>query len=123
MVSRVTRLAIARFTLALLLFAQGAMAWSACNWLETSPDRAVVAAAEVAPCHDSGFGASCLTHCLSDRHAVQKAGMDVPAMPSAPVLTLAVAFAPGERAVVVPAPESAIGIGPPRRILLQSFQV
>jgi hypothetical protein len=106
-----------------MLFAQGVMAWSACDWLESSPDRAVLAAADVAPCHDSGFGAACLTHCLSDRQAVQKVTMDIPAMPSAPVLTLVVQPDPVPYAVVAYIPDRALGTGPPRRILLQSFQV
>ena len=120
---RVRRLLIARITLALMLFAQGVTAWSACDWLENAPDRAVLAAAEVAPCHDSGFGAACLAHCLSDRQAVQKGAMDIPAMPSAPVLTLVVQFDPVPYVGVVHASDRMVGTGPPRRILLQSFQV
>ena len=69
------RLWVARIVLALMLFAQGAMAWSACDLPEHSPVRAVLASAEVAPCHESGFGGACLTYCLSDRQAVQKAGL------------------------------------------------
>ena len=121
--TRTTRLLIARLTLALMLFAQGVAAWSACDWLESSPSRAVLAAAEVAPCHDSGFGAACLAHCLSDRQAVQKVTMDVPAMPSAPVLMLVVQPDPVPYAVVAYIADRALGTGPPRRILLQSFQV
>ena len=99
------------------------MASTACDWLANSPDRAVLAAAEVAPCHESGFGGACLTHCLADRQAMQKVTMDIPAMPSAPVLTplLAAEFASVPSAAK--ALDTAAGTGPPRRILLQSFQV
>lgn len=123
MATRSIRLLSARITLALVLFAQGAMAWSACDWLASSPDRAVLAAAEVAPCHDSGFGAACLTHCLSDRQAVQKATLDVPAMPSEPVLTLAPIRDAVPVQFIAAVPDGAFGTGPPRRILLQSFQL
>lgn len=122
--TRFLRLLVARVTLALVLFAQGAMAWSACDWLEVSPYRAVLAAAEVAPCHESGFGGACLTHCLSERQAVQKVPSDVPAMPAAPVLMTAVQPEADSRLAVAPTFDSLLpGSGPPRRILLQSFQV
>ena len=88
MTHRSTRIELARALVALMLFAQGAMAWSACDWLVSSPVRAVQTAAEAAPCHESPNVAMCLTHCLSDRQAVQKIVFDVPAMPSAPVLKL-----------------------------------
>ena len=123
MLHRTPLLAVARIALALVLFAQGLMAWSACDWLERSPDRAVLAAAEVAPCHESGFGGACLTHCLSDRQVVQKVSFDVPAMPSAPVLTLALAGDVLRTASVPPIADRPIATGPPRRILLQSFQI
>ena len=121
--TRQHRLLIARIALTLLLFAQGVMAGSACDWIENSPDRAVLAAAEVAPCHDSGFGAACLTHCLSDRQATQKITLDVPAMPLTPVLPLSPVFDAAATAGFAPLPETAFSTGPPRRILLQSFQV
>ena len=106
-----------------MLFAQGAMASAACDLPEHSPVRAVLASAEVAPCHESGFGAACLTYCLSDRQAVQKAGMNIPAMPAAPILTLALVPDPTPSIGVASFSEPALGTGPPRRILLQSFQI
>lgn len=109
--------------LALMLFAQGVTAWSACDWLESSPYRAVLAAADVAPCHDSGFGAACLTHCLSDRQTVQKVTMELPAMPPAPVLTLEAQLDPVPYAFVAYMSDPPLGTGPPTRILLQSFQI
>jgi hypothetical protein len=117
------RLAVARIVLALMLFAQGVMAWSACDLPEHSPVRAVRASAEVAPCHQSGFGGACLAYCLSDRQAVKKVGMDIPAMPAAPVLTLALQVEPSQSFGVAYVSLSAPGSGPPRRILLQSFQI
>lgn len=121
--NRLHRLFIARIVLGLMLFAQGAMAWSDCDLLEHSPVRALLASAAVAPCHESGFGAACLNHCLADRQTVQKVSMDIPAMPSAPVLTLALQADPLPSIGVAHFSEPAPGTGPPRRILLQSFQI
>ena len=121
--TRSHRRLIARVSLALVLFTQAVLAWSACDWVESSPDRAVLAAAEVAPCHDSGFGAACLAHCLSDRQVVQKLTMDGPAMPSAPVLTLVPMPDAVAKGSFEPAHDAAFPTGPPRRILLQSFQI
>jgi hypothetical protein len=120
--TRDRRLWIARLTLALLFFAQGAMAWSACDWLENSPARAVLAAAEAAPCHESPNASVCLTHCLSDRQADQKAGIDVPAQLPTPALSV---LLPVEvfLAGLLPQSDSRPATGPPRRILLQSYQV
>ena len=123
MLTRLHRLWTARLAVAIFLFAQGITAWSACDWLESSPYRAVLAAAEVAPCHESGFGGACLTHCLSDRQVVQKVAVDVPAMPAAPVLTLALSVDAAQFLCATPVPVSAVGASPPRRILLQSFQI
>ena len=85
MPNRSLRLWISRLTLALMLFAQGAMAWSACDWLESSPARAVRAGAEAAPCHETINVSICLTHCLSDSQAVQEYAPDIPAMSATPV--------------------------------------
>jgi hypothetical protein len=123
MLTRLHRLWTARLAVAIFLFAQGVTAWSACDWLESSPYRAVLAAAEVAPCHESGFGGACLTHCLSDRQVVQKVSVDVPVMPAAPVLTLVLAVGEVQYLGPAPVPTSAAGASPPRRILLQSFQI
>lgn len=123
MLTRQRRQWAARLALAIFLFAQGVTAWSACDWLENSPYRAVLAAAEVAPCHESGFGGACLTHCLSDRQAVQKVSAEVPAMPAAPVLTLVLPVGEAHYLRPAPVPHGAAGASPPRRILLQSFQV
>ena len=123
-----TRSLVSRIALALMLFAQGAMAWSACALPERAPELALQAAAEHAGCEQmaamQGAAASvCLAHCLAEKQSLDKpAAVDIPAMPSAVVL-------------VVPGPFEAItltetralaitaGTGPPRRILLQSFQI
>ena len=123
MPSRLHRFWTARLAIAIFLFAQGVTAWSACDWLDNSPSRAVIAAADVAPCHESGFGGACLTHCLADRQVVQKVAPDVPAMPDAPVLVLAVVLMRTLVTQAIAAAHVDIGASPPRRILLQSFQI
>ncbi len=123
MPNRSLRLLVSRLTVALLLFAQGAMAWSTCEWLKSSAARAVQAAAAAAPCHETLNASVCLTHCLSDSQAVQEFAPDIPAMPSAPVLRIGLAPAQAKRVVTATFPDPAAGTGPPRRILLQSFQV
>ncbi len=123
MLKKSSRLAVARITLMLMLFTQGVMAWAACDLSDRSPDRAVIAAAEVAPCHESGFGAACLTHCLADRQAVQKVTNDVPALPTTPVLVIAAIAQTYVQSATEPISGSPSCTGPPRRILLQSFQI
>ena len=123
MPNRSLRLWISRLTLALMLFAQGAMAWSACEWLESSPARAIRAGAEAAPCHETINASVCLTHCLADSQAVQEFAPDIPAMPAVPVMWVELPPVPAESAGATLLPDPAAGTGPPRRILLQSFQV
>ena len=128
MPNRSNRTLIARVALALMLFAQAAMAWSACELPERAPERALRAAFEHAGCDEmanaqSGVSSVCFAHCLAGKQALYKAVLDIPPMPSAPVLIfvpLAGAIS-GTESVhgVVPA----AGTGPPRRILLQSFQI
>ncbi len=120
---RLHRRLLAKLMFAMMLFTQGVTAWSGCDWIEGSPDRAVLAAAEVAPCHDSGFGAACLAHCLSDRQTVQKVTAGIPAMPSTPVLRVAFTFDSAPAVGARQVSDRAFSTGPPRRILHQSLQI
>lgn len=123
MPNRSNRRLIARVLLGLMLLAQAAMAWSACDFATRSPERALRAPAETMPCHDAGRHAACLAHCQSERQVVQKVNFAVAAMPSAPVLVLELPVIaesdPGVSAIPAAGPIT----GPPRRILLQSFQI
>ena len=121
--SRSQRLTIARATVALLLFAQAALAWSACEWLERSPGRAVRAAGVDAPCHEANQGAACLSHCLADRQAAQKVVFDFPAAPPAPGLLAGAPLEPALHADLARSLDSARGSGPPKRIRFQSLQL
>lgn len=122
------RFAIARIALALMLFAQAAMAWSDCDWLTRAPERAVRAAVLDAGCEgmnagQSGFSATCLEHCLSEKQSLYKAALDIPGVSSAPALTVVLPSDAWLESGVAKPRGPAPGTGPPRRILLQSFQI
>ena len=123
MPNRSTFRLIARTLLTLMLFAQAAMAWSACEWPQRAPERAVLAAADAMPCHDADYGAVCLAHCQSERQVVQKVSFVVHAMPAAPVLVLVQPVETEPDLDVSKSLFSTPGISPPRRILLQSLQL
>jgi hypothetical protein len=127
MLNRASRLIAARVVLALMLFAQGAMAWSACQLPERAPELALRAAVEHQGCEqmtasNTAVSNVCFTHSLSEKQSLYKPALDVPAMPAGPVLTVTLSrdwhFAVREPHGV---PKAATG--PPRRILLQSFQI
>ncbi|MBI3375415.1 MAG: hypothetical protein HY017_27160 [Betaproteobacteria bacterium] len=122
------RFIVARVALALMLFAQAAMAWSTCEWSARAPERAVRAAEEHAGCENmsagqGGFSGTCLAHCLSENQSLDRAVLDVPAMPAAPVLTVVLPRDALLDGGIAKRRDSAPGTGPPRRILLQSFQI
>lgn len=123
MQNRLNRSLIARVLLALMLLALAAMAWFASDLATRSPERALRAPAQTMPHHKAGRHAACLAHCQSKRQVVQKAKFVVAAMPSVPVLVLELPVT-AESIPCVPAIHAAGPItGPPRRILLQSFQI
>ncbi len=121
--SRMHRLLVARMALALMLFAQVVMAWSACDRVERSPQRVVFGSADSMPCHEGERDAACMAHCQSEWQAVQKVGFPVPAMPSAPVITVIRPVHVMAGIEVSQVPVSTFANGPPRRILLQSMQL
>lgn len=122
------RILIARSVLALMLFAQAAIAWSACDWLARAPERVVRAAAEHAGCESLGTSASsaapvCLAHCLSDKQAPNKPAPEAPWMPAAVALVVMLPVDTVSDRDFARESKQVIGTGPPRRILLQSFQI
>ena len=127
MLKRASRLAAARIALALMLFAQGAMAWSACALPEKSPERALRAAVEHQGCEQmteqSAASSVCFTHTLADKQSLYKAPLDIPAAPSEPALTVAPAGDTHFKAANTCCLFPIAATGPPRRILLQSFQI
>lgn len=128
MLNRTHRSSISRVVLALMLFAQAAMAWSACELPERAPELALRAAAGSSGCEamtaaQGGNSSVCLAHCLSEKQSLYKAALDIPAMPAAPVRIVAEAIERLSGRGNTPAAIPAAGTGPPRRILLQSFQI
>lgn len=127
MLNRASRLAVARIALALMLFAQGAMAWSACQLPERVPELALRAAVEHQGCEqmtasNPAESSACFTQTLADKQSLYKPALDVPAMAAGPVLAIALSldwhFGASE-----PQGIPIAATGPPRRILLQSFQI
>lgn len=106
-----------------MLLVQGAMAWAACDLPARSPERAVRAPAETMPCHAADKHVACLTHCQAERQVVQKVNFALAAMPSAPVLVLELPVIGEADPGVSALPPASPITGPPRRILLQSFQI
>ena len=116
---------IARVILAVMLFAQAALAGAACTMPERSPVRAI-AGSESSPCHQSEprerNANLCLADCLSTDQSTDTPQLPAMAPDPAPVLFVAVAE------IVVPrfAVQSrwlAAAADPPPRILFQTFQI
>ena len=113
--------------LSLLLFGQGALAATQCDWLQRSPAQAV-AGGNLPPCHDAAQGQRnpnlCLADCESGTQSLDKASVTVHAMPSAPVLFVEL-IAPSSAVSLVAAfafeirPPGA----PPPRILFHQFLI
>lgn len=121
-ITRPQRLSVSRLVLALMLFAQAALAWSACDGFTRVPAPAVHAVADAAHSHESG-DESDQTHCLSDRQALQKTTLEAPAIPVAPVLTLALRVDAVARVSQARSCLAVLGTGPPKRVRFQSFQL
>ncbi len=115
-----------------MLFAQAATAWSVCDRLDRSPVLAVAAASAAAlaaawgdaPCHETGYVPLCVQHCLSDVQAIEQAvAIPIPPASQTRVLRLAHPEQAFSARSASPVRSPSTSTGPPRRILLQSFQV
>jgi hypothetical protein len=110
---------IARFLVAVLAFAQGALAFAGCEM----PQRAPAAALAEQPCHEPAIEPNlCLAHCLAEDQSLDKPAMGVPAMPQAPVLAIPATFVSWALPLRL-SRQSALPGGPPPRILFQSFLI
>ena len=123
--SRVVLREIARVVLAVMFFAQAALAGAACTMPERSPARAI-AGTESAPCHQSDpqerNANLCLADCLSTDQSTDTPQLPAIAPNPAPVLLIAVVE------IVVPrfalrGRWLAAAADPPLRILFQTFQI
>ena len=127
MLSRSTLRHTALLLVSLLLFAQGALAATGCDWLQRSPAQAV-AADEVPPCHEAALTQRnanlCLADCQSGMQSLDKPSVTVHAMPVAPVLLVRL-IAPSATASLIATLPFAIHPpgAPPPRILFHSFLI
>ena len=114
--------ASARFLLAVLLFAQGALAFAGCDMPARAPAAAI--ASDRPPCHDSGGETNlCVAHCLAPDQSLDKP--DVTIHPLVAVAVLAVRGAADfDYASLAPrrlgAPQAA---APPVRILFRTLRI
>lgn len=124
MFARRTRIRAARLLIGLFLFAQGMVAFAACEWGERSAARAVASAASgEVQCHeaDQGMGANvCVMHCVTGSQSLDKPAFKLPAMAPAPVLVLHARLEwATPRATEIPLPVA----GPPPRILFRTLLI
>ena len=114
--------ASARFLLAVLLFAQGALAFAGCDMPERAPAAAI--AVSGLPCHEpTGEANLCLVHCLAADQSLDKPDVTVHPLIALPVLVVRGAadfdyasLAP-RRLGVPPA------VAPPARILFRPLRI
>ncbi len=128
MLNRASRLAMARIVLALMLFAQGALAWAACQLPERAPELALRAAVEHQGCEQlseptHASASVCFTHTLSEKQSLYKTPLDIHSTPAGPVLIISGSPTFQSKAREPRRLSIAPTGGPPRRILLQSFQI
>ena len=123
MISRSARKGWARLIVAALLFAQGALALAACDWMQREPALAVAHASQPAskPCPMLEQSKNlCVAHCLGEDQSLDKPSITLPALAAAPAFTLrAIALKPHQLAHAADLIPTAIG--PPLHIRFQSF--
>ena len=127
MLSRSTLRRTALMVLSLLLFGQGALAATQCDWLQRSPAQAI-AGGDLPPCHETAPNQRnpnlCLADCESGMQSLDKPCVTVHAMPAAPVLFVEL-IAPSSTISLVAGYPFAIrppGVPPPR-ILFHQFLI
>lgn len=117
MLTRATLRRVATMLVGGLLFAQAALAWSACTGLERAPQRAFEQEPECHRAADAPNRNLCLMHCTGDQQSLDKPGVTLPPLADAPVLVVDRPFARNSFAGVVPHDVSSIAQAPPPRIL------
>lgn len=124
MIRRATRYRVSRVVLGVLLFAQAALAFAACDWLRVAPAMALTAKVDQPTCHEEPARNAnlCLAHCLSFDQSPDVPQLQVPALSASPALVVAM---PDQRSIGIvdrryrlPLPAA-----PPPRILFQSFLI
>ena len=115
------RRSIARLLVAAALFAQGTFASAACDLADRNPVQAIAQSSQ--PCHQPETSTNlCVSHCLASDQSLDKPMVFVPALFAGAPLVVArisplVTPARAVRETAKPA------VGPPPRILFQSFLI
>jgi hypothetical protein len=115
---------VARSLIAALLFAQGALALAACDWMRRAPALAVAQSGQPAPSAECQMLERsvnlCVAHCLGEDQSLDKPSILMPALAVAPVPVLHEILLASHHcahaADLIPT-----AIGPPLRIRFQSF--
>ena len=83
---------MAQLALTAMLFAQGALAFAACDWVRRAPAHAIAQESQPvddASCHEQKRNVNlCVAHCLGEDQSLDKHTTPIPALAAAPVLTL-----------------------------------
>lgn len=113
---------VSRLLLGLLAFAQAALAWSACEWLERAPQRAIAeqhAQPAEGDCHrvDVPLTNLCLMHCMDNQQSLDKPSLQLPALADAAVLVVHSPLAAAARTEAVWRNVPPLAGAPPPRIL------
>ena len=127
MLSRSTLRRTALLLLSLLLFAQGALAATGCNWQQRAPAQAL-ASGDAPPCHETAQNQRnanlCLADCQSRVQSLDKPAVPVHAMPVAPVLVVEMIAPVAGGSLIASFPFEIIPPGtPPPRILYHQFLI
>ena len=124
MISRRFLKRVARGAIAVLMFAQGALALAACESMRRDPAHAIAQAGQAmgeARCHEPEQNVNlCVAHCVDGDQSLDKPGFPVPAFVAAPVL----AFSPMVLAAEHGVRDSRFlppAAGPPPRIRFQTL--
>ena len=124
MISRRFLKRVARGAIAVLMFAQGALALAACESMRRDPAQAIAQAGQVMGeerCHEPEQNVNlCVAHCMVGDQSLDKPVFPVPAFAAAPVLAVPLIVLAAEHGVrdsryLPPA------AGPPPRIRFQSL--
>jgi hypothetical protein len=121
---------VAKLVLGVLLFAQVALAFAACDLSTRAPAQAISVMGDMPCCAEDeapdGSAANvnlCLAHCTSDAQRVDTTGLAFPAFPGVVVLVVSALPVPGYPALRGPSLEGYAFAAPPRTILFQNFRI
>ena len=127
MASRSNLRRTALLLLSLLLFGQGALAATRCDWLQHSPSQAITGG-DTPPCHETAQDQRnanlCLADCQSRVQSLDKPAVPVHAMPVAPVLVVEMIAPVAGGSLIASFPFEIHPPGtPPPRILYHQFLI